>query len=108
MNDSLVVILILHIRDVIIIIDDLPIAHITGVVHRSYLAHLQRLTARQTTGTQPAIVIAARLAAPEIFAILDNRLLVAGITRKVRVQSSMARHIARHQELFTGGQVGRA
>lgn len=42
-DDSLIIIFVLHVRNIVIILNDLPFSNITRIVHCPYLAHLQGL-----------------------------------------------------------------
>ena len=111
-DDGLVVILVLHVRDLVVVVVLIHrVAHVARVIHSPHLLGLQRLRAGQAAGAQPAvlIIIAAVLArAAEVVAVVDEGLLVAGVAREVVVQAAVAGDVARDQVLLALGQVGDA
>lgn len=75
-DNGLVVILVLHIRDIVLLLV-IPLG-VAGLVDGADLLSLEGLRTRQAARPQPALVVAAVAAARASQSISDNSLLVAG------------------------------
>lgn len=103
-NNSLIVVIILHVGDFVLVVQ--AIAYIARVVDRPNVARLEGLRAAQAAGAQPAVVVVVALAlGPEVVAVADDGLLVAGVPGEVVVEPAVAGHAAGDEELLPGGQV---
>lgn len=96
-NSLFIIIIIFHIRDLLLFL--ILLAHIPTLVHRPHIAHSIRLflcRIPSPAGPQPPILITITITTTTTIAsssqhILYDLILVARITCKIVVQSSMAR-----------------
>ncbi|KAH6607349.1 hypothetical protein Trco_003662 [Trichoderma cornu-damae] len=108
-EDSVVLLLVLHVRDVIVQPVQVVVADVARVVHRLDLARLERLRARQAARAEPAVVVVGGAGpALEAVAVVDDGLLVRGVAGKVVVEPAVTGHVAGDEELLAGGQVAGA
>lgn len=106
-NCLLIILLILHVRNLLLIIlIHLLLPHLSTLIHRPHILHPRHLTGRQPTRSQPAIVVSPRMSAlARRESILNHRLILPGVAGKVLIQSSMTGDPACDQELFAGGKI---
>lgn len=105
-DDSLVVILILHIWDIIVL--DIVLLRVPRVVHSADLLRLEGLGASQPARPQPPVIIVARALASEVLAVVNECLLVSRVPRKVVVETAVTGDVTGDEELLAGGQVADA
>lgn len=108
-NNGIVVILVLHVRD-IILFEICCVCHIPRIVHGSHIPSLQGLGARQPSGPQPAVFVVTRRSTRtlEVLAIAHQGFLVASIAGEVIIQPAMTGNVSGDEKLLPGRQEGRS